>query len=105
MAAAAEFQGPGLVVILEGVTLSREEVCSLQLRPPWRMRGDTLNYGLGLLSCYSLCDLLSVVSGGHFYMFDPHGQTLSAPSSCEPAAKMFSLIGKSNFHNISISMP
>ncbi|KAK4746859.1 hypothetical protein SAY87_025896 [Trapa incisa] len=89
----AEFQGPGLVVILEGVTLSREEVCSLQLRPPWRMRGDTLNYGLGLLSCYSLCDLLSIVSGGHFYMFDPRGRALSVPSSCAPAAKMFSLIG------------
>ncbi|XP_031371785.1 sacsin isoform X1 [Punica granatum] len=89
----AEFQGPALVVILEGVTLSREEVSSLQLRPPWRMRGDTLNYGLGLLSCYALCDLLSIVSGGYFYMFDPRGVALAIPSSCAPAAKMFPLIG------------
>ncbi|KAJ8747299.1 hypothetical protein K2173_011564 [Erythroxylum novogranatense] len=88
-----EFQGPALVAILEGVTLSREELGSLQLLPPWRLRGDTLNYGLGLLSCFSVSDLMSIVSGGYFYMFDPHGLALSVPSSCTPAAKVFSLIG------------
>ncbi|KAJ6929571.1 hypothetical protein NC652_013450 [Populus alba x Populus x berolinensis] len=36
-----EFQGPALVAILEGVSLNREEVGSLQLLPPWRLRGDT----------------------------------------------------------------
>lgn len=82
-----------MLVILEGVTLSREEVTRLQLRPPWRMRGDTINYGLGVLSCYSLSDVLSIVSGGYLYMFDPRGLALSAPSSCTPSAKMFSLIG------------
>ncbi|KAL3718738.1 hypothetical protein ACJRO7_003791 [Eucalyptus globulus] len=89
----AEFQGPGLVAILEGVTLSTEEISSLQLRPPWRLCGDTLNYGLGLLSCYALCDILYVISSGYFYIFDPRGLALGAPSSFAPAAKAFSLRG------------
>ncbi|CAK7337978.1 unnamed protein product [Dovyalis caffra] len=88
-----EFQGPALVAILEGVSLNREEVSSLQLLPPWRLRGDTVNYGLGLLSCYFLCNLLSIVSGGYFYMFDPCGLALGTPSSHDPTAKMFSLAG------------
>ncbi|WCJ40041.1 Zinc finger C3HC4 type (RING finger) family protein [Euphorbia peplus] len=89
----SEFQGPALVVILEGVSLNREEISSLQLLPPWRLRGNTLNYGLGLLSCFFICDLLSIISGGHLYMFDPCCLALGAPSSHAPAAKMFSLIG------------
>lgn len=90
---AGDFQGPALVAILEGVSLNREEISSLQLLPPWRLRGNTLNYGLGLLSCFFICDLLSIISGGHFYMFDPFCLALGAPSSHAPAAKMFSLIG------------
>lgn len=88
-----EFQGPALLAILEGATLTREEVCSLQLLSQWRVKGETLNYGLGLLSCFFMCDLLSIVSGGNFYMFDPQGATLSASTTQAPAAKMFSLIG------------
>ncbi|XP_019420625.1 PREDICTED: sacsin isoform X1 [Lupinus angustifolius] len=88
-----EYQGPALVVIFEGACLSQEEFSNFQLRPPWRLRGTTLNYGLGLVSCYSICDLLSVVSGGYFYMFDPRGLVLAAPSTNAPSAKMFSLIG------------
>ncbi|CAN8264910.1 unnamed protein product [Cochlearia groenlandica] len=88
-----EFQGPAIVAILEGATLTREEVCSLQLLSQWRVKGETLNYGLGLLSCFVMCDLLSIVSGGYFYMFDPQGATLSASTTQAPAAKMFSLIG------------
>lgn len=88
-----QFQGPALVAILEGVSLNREEVSSLQLLPPWRLRGNTLNYGLGLLSCFFVCDFLSVISGGHFYMFDPCDLALGVPSSHTPTAKMFSLIG------------
>ncbi|XWS54336.1 hypothetical protein CRYUN_Cryun10bG0081200 [Craigia yunnanensis] len=90
-----EFQGPALVAILEGVSLNREEISGLQLLPPWGLRTNTLNYGLGLLSCYFICDLLSIISGGYFYMFDPRGVALSVASSHSPAAKMFSLIGTS----------
>ena len=93
MTCTGEFQGPALVAILEGVSLSREEVSGLQLLPPWRLRGNTLNYGLGLLSCYFVCDLLSIISSGYFYMFDPRGLALALPSACAPAAKMFSLTG------------
>lgn len=88
-----EFQGPALIAVLEGASLSREEVASLQFLPPWSLRGDTLNYGLGLLSCYFISDLPSVVSGGYFYIFDPHGMAFAAPPSHAPAAKMFTLIG------------
>lgn len=88
-----EFQGPSLVAIFEGACLSREEFSNFQLLPPWRLRGNTINYGLGLVSCYSICDLLSVVSGGYFYMFDPRGLVLAALSTNAPSAKMFSLIG------------
>ncbi|KAF2301861.1 hypothetical protein GH714_029947 [Hevea brasiliensis] len=88
-----QFQGPALVAILEGVSLNREEVSSLQLLPPWKLRSNTLNYGLGLLSCYFICDFLSVISGGHFYMFDPRDLALGVSSSHTPTAKMFSLIG------------
>ncbi|TYH39166.1 hypothetical protein ES332_D12G162000v1 [Gossypium tomentosum] len=90
-----EFQGPALVAILEGASLNREEISGLQLIPPWRLRANTLNYGLGLLSCYFICDLLSIISGGYFYMFDPRGVALSVSSNQAPAAKMFSLIGTS----------
>ena len=82
-----------MVAILEGVSLNREEISGLQLLPPWGLRTNTLNYGLGLLSCYFICDLLSIISGGYFYMFDPRGVALSVASSHAPAAKMFSLIG------------
>ncbi|KAL9324800.1 hypothetical protein ACSQ67_005445 [Phaseolus vulgaris] len=88
-----EFQGPALVAIFEGACLSREEFSNFQLRPPWRLRGNTINYGLGLVSCYSICDLLSVISSGFFYMFDPHGLVLGTPLTNAPSAKMFSLIG------------
>ncbi|KAK4261932.1 hypothetical protein QN277_004866 [Acacia crassicarpa] len=88
-----EFQGPALVAIFEGACLSRDEISNLQLLPPWRLRGNTLNYGLGLVCCYSICVLLSIVSGGYFYMFDPRGLSLAAPSTSLPSAKMFSLIG------------
>ncbi|KAJ4961747.1 hypothetical protein NE237_021657 [Protea cynaroides] len=88
-----EFQGPALLAILEGATLSRDEVSSLQLLPPWRLQGSILNYGLGLLSCYSICDLLSIVSSGYYYMFDPRGLALALPSNPVPSAKMFSLTG------------
>lgn len=88
-----EFQGPALVAIFEGSSLSTEEISSLQFRPPWKLRGDTLNYGLGLLSCYYVCDLLSIISGGYFYIFDPRGIALSVAPKSSPGAKVFSLIG------------
>ncbi|OIT25617.1 hypothetical protein A4A49_32452 [Nicotiana attenuata] len=88
-----DFQGPALVVILEGANLSRDEVAGLQFLPPWSLRGDTMNYGLGLLSCFSISDFVSVVSDGFLYMFDPRGLALAMPSHRAPAAKMFSLRG------------
>lgn len=90
---AAEFQGPALVAVLEGASLSGDEVASLQFLPPWNLRGDTLNYGLGLLSCFSISDLPSVLSDGFFYIFDPRGVAIAPPSSHSPSAKVFPLKG------------
>ena len=78
---------------MEGASLSREEICNLQFPPPWNLKGTPLNYGLGLLSCHFVCDLLSIVSSGYLYMFDPLGLALAPPSNHNPSAKMFSLIG------------
>ncbi|KAL3825148.1 hypothetical protein ACJIZ3_021177 [Penstemon smallii] len=89
----AEFQGPGLVAILEGASLTGDEVGSLQFLPPWNLRGDTLNYGLGLLSCFSISDLPSVMSDGFLYIFDPRGVAIATPSTRSPAAKVFPLRG------------
>ncbi|KAJ8546588.1 hypothetical protein K7X08_034098 [Anisodus acutangulus] len=88
-----DFQGPALVVILEGANLSRDEAAGLQFLPPWSLRGDTMNYELGLLSCFSISDFVSVISDGFLYMFDPKGLALAMPSHRAPAAKMFSLRG------------
>ncbi|MQL84580.1 hypothetical protein Taro_017078 [Colocasia esculenta] len=87
-----EFQGPSVLVIMEGVTLSRDELCNLQFSPPWKLRGATVNYGLGLLSCHFVSDLLSVLSGGYLYMFDPLGLAFAPHSTVTPSAKVFSLI-------------
>lgn len=89
-----EFQGPALLAVLEGACFSRDEVASLQFLPPWSLRGDTLNYGLGLLSCFSITDLPSVVSDGCLYMLDPRGLALATASNRGPVAKVFSLRGK-----------
>lgn len=81
------------MAILEGVRLSGDEVASLQFLPPWSVRGDTLNYGLGLLSCFSISDLLSVISDGCLYMFDPRGLALATPAGRTPSGKVFPLKG------------
>ncbi|XP_052152045.1 uncharacterized protein LOC127770389 isoform X1 [Oryza glaberrima] len=88
-----DFQGSSLTVVFEGTIMSREEVCSLQLPPPWKLKGNILNYGLGLLSSYFVCDTLSILSGGYFYIFDPLGLTGGTTSTATSSARFFSLIG------------
>ncbi|XP_074588626.1 LOW QUALITY PROTEIN: uncharacterized protein LOC141844465 [Curcuma longa] len=88
-----DFQAASLTVVFEGTTLSMEEVCSLHLPPPWKVQGSALYYGLGMISGYFLCDLMTIVSGGYFYIFDPLGLALSAHSNGAPSARLFSLIG------------
>lgn len=90
-----DFQGTSLTVVLEGAVLSQEEVCGLHLPPPWKVRGSTLRYGLGLVSGYFVCDLLTVLSDSYFYVFDPLGLTSSSGVSSDAggSAKMFSLKG------------
>ncbi|CAO2037010.1 unnamed protein product [Urochloa humidicola] len=88
-----DLQGSSLTVVFEGTIMSREEVCSLQLPPPWKLRGNMLNYGLGLLSSYFVCDTLTILSGGYFYIFDPLGLTGGATSTATSSARYFSLLG------------
>jgi len=80
--------------------MNREEVCSLQLPPPWKLRGNMLNYGLGLLSSYFVCDTLTILSGGYFYIFDPLGLTGGATSTATSSARYFSLLGAELDHSI-----
>lgn len=96
-----EYQGPSLTVVLEGAVLSMEELCILQLHPPWNLRGQTLNYGSGLLSCYQLCDISVILSDGFLYLFDPSGLVFSTSLSRDDSlpsesarARMYSLLGK-----------
>ena len=98
-----DFQGPSLTVVLEGATLSMENVCGLQFPPPWKIQGNALNYGLGLVSSYFICDLLTIVSSGYLFIFDPLGLALATTSNSGPAAKLFSLIGEvqSTFYSLS----
>ncbi|KAI5066266.1 hypothetical protein GOP47_0018890 [Adiantum capillus-veneris] len=72
-----QFQGSALTVAFEGVELTTEEVCNLQLSPSWSRRGQNNNYGPGLLSCYTITNLLQLVSKGCFYLFDPSGSILA----------------------------
>ena len=74
-----QFQGAALTVVLEGAELTTEEVCNLQMSPSWSRRGQTSNYGGGLLSCYNIADVLFLISSGCLYLFDPSGEIL-APS-------------------------
>ncbi|GJN01337.1 hypothetical protein PR202_ga18596 [Eleusine coracana subsp. coracana] len=102
-----DIQGSSLTVVFEGTVMSREEVCSLQLSPPWKLRGNILNYGLGLLSSYFVCDTLTILSGGYFYIFDPLGLTGGASSTATSSARFFSLIGNDlveRFHDQFIPM-
>ncbi|XP_066349988.1 uncharacterized protein [Miscanthus floridulus] len=88
-----DLQGSSLTVVFEGTILNREEVCSFQLPPPWKLRGNILNYGLGLLSSYFVCDTLTILSGGYFYIFDPLGLTGGVTSTATSSARYFSLLG------------
>lgn len=88
-----EFQGPSLTVVIEGAAFSRGDVCDLQLPPPWKIQGNQLNYGLGLISCYFMCDIMTIASAGYYYIFDPLGLVLNAKSSSGAAAKLFFLEG------------
>ena len=81
------------MAILEGASLSGDEVASLQFLPPWSLRGDTVNYGLGLLSCFSISDLPSVISDGFLYIFDPQGVVIATSTTHSPSAKVFPLRG------------
>lgn len=108
-----DIQGSSLTVVFEGTIMTREEVCSLQLPPPWKLRGNILNYGLGLLSSYFVCDTLTILSGGYFYIFDPLGLTGGASSTATSSARFFSLIGEEcdcqislhrQYHNLFIAL-
>ncbi|KAG8066703.1 hypothetical protein GUJ93_ZPchr0004g39583 [Zizania palustris] len=102
-----DFQGSSLTVVFEGTIMSREELCSLQLPPPWKLKGNILNYGLGLLSSFFVSDMLTILSGGYFYIFDPLGLTGGVTSTATSSARFFSLIGNDlveRFHDQFIPM-
>ena len=71
-------QGPALCVHLKGVVLSADELCRLQSPPtPFRLRQGACRFGCGLLGSYTLTDVIQVISGDSFYIFDPSGAHLA----------------------------
>lgn len=95
------FQGPALTVAFEGAVLTTEEICSLQTGMPSKLRGQSCQYGTGLLGAYYVTELLFIVSSGCLYLFDPPGQVLAASpndaratvSGGMPVGKAFALKG------------
>ncbi|KAL4545625.1 hypothetical protein Ndes2526B_g00282 [Nannochloris sp. 'desiccata'] len=72
------FQGPALCIKLGGVVLSADELCRLQSPPSnYRLRQSTCTFGCGLLVSYMLTDVIQVVSGDSFYIFDPSATHLA----------------------------
>jgi sacsin len=72
------FQGPALCIKLGGVVLSTDELCRLQSPPSnYRLRQSTCTFGCGLLVSYMLTDMIQVVSGDSFYIFDPSATHLA----------------------------
>lgn len=71
-------QGPALCVKLSGIVLSADELCRLQSPPgQFRMRQNTCKFGCGLLVSYTLSDVIQVISGDSFYIFDPSAKYLA----------------------------
>jgi hypothetical protein len=72
------FQGPALCIKLGGVVLSPDELCRIQSPPSnYRLRQSTCTFGCGLLVSYMLSDVIQVVSGDSFYIFDPSATHLA----------------------------
>lgn len=83
-------QGPSILVFLEGVTVSVEELTQLLLSPSHletpvdhrsRLSNDAIDckynaVGKKLHSAFAVSDCLQVLSGNHFYVFDPCGNFL-----------------------------
>ena len=70
-------QGPALCIKLSGIVLSADELCRLQSPPAqFRVRQNTCKFGCGLLVSYTLSDVIQVISGDSFYIFDPSAKYL-----------------------------
>ncbi len=76
------FQGPALCIKLGGVALSSDELCRIQSPPSnYRLRSTTCSFGCGLLVSYMVTDVIQVVSGDSFYIFDPSTTHLAMDTS------------------------
>jgi sacsin len=95
----APFQGPAIVVRMDGPPLTVPELSALFAPPPAKLRGRSCSYGSGLLSCFGVTDLPFIASGGLLYMFDLHGEILTASLNGStgrrqvPTGKAYSLDG------------
>eukprot|EP00897_Mesotaenium_endlicherianum_P007203 jgi/Mesen1/6510/ME000332S05518 len=76
----SQFQGPSLTVMLDGATLSTNEICLLLQPASAKLRGTACHYGNGLLGAYHFTDVPFIVSASGLHLFDPLGKTLG-PSS------------------------
>ena len=72
----AQFQGPSLCIFLPDVVLTHKDMSELLHPRAPSFHGDPCRYGRGLLSCFQLGDVMSVVAGESYYLFDPAGKYL-----------------------------
>jgi sacsin len=99
--ALAAFQGPALLVRLEGAALGEEELCGLlAAAPPARVRGRVARFANGLTGLFHVTDLPCAVSGDKMYIFDPSGAVLGGgPGEADagprggPVGKAFTFVG------------
>ena len=70
----ASLQGPAIVVYLEGLKMTAEELCRLQ-NVPLHKQGlqRPSRVGAGLNSMYMSTDVPCIISGEGFFFFDPKG--------------------------------
>ncbi|KAK9856110.1 hypothetical protein WJX84_004825 [Apatococcus fuscideae] len=91
----ADFQGPGILIVVHDLLLEGGELAGLQdASPPYFLRAVQCRAGLGLLLSYLISDILQVISGSLLFLFDPMGKHVSTSQKDEATARSFEFAGK-----------
>jgi hypothetical protein len=72
----AQFQGPALCLFLPDTILSRHELSELMRAHSAGLRGTPCRYGAGLMRGYEIGEMIFIVTGDRFLLFDPSGAFL-----------------------------
>ena len=72
----AQFQGPAICFFMPDTILSRHEISELMRAHGAGFRGVACRYGAGLIRGYELGEIMYIVTGDRFLVFDPSGEFL-----------------------------